>query len=227
MTVFVTGTDTGSGKTHVSAALVAACARRGLRAIGMKPVASGAEWRGNAWHNDDVAALVAAANVSAPATDVNPYLFELPASPHIAAAAAGRAIEPGVIDAAYRRCRAQADVVIVEGVGGWLVPISDDFLVADLAAHLALPVLLVVGVRLGCINHGLLTARAIAASGLPFAGYVANVVEPAMPARTAVLATLERHLPAPCLAVIDWNDPASLAHGAERVADHLLATANP
>ncbi|MEQ8663002.1 MAG: dethiobiotin synthase, partial [Gammaproteobacteria bacterium] len=169
-----------------------------------------------------VAALRAAASVEAPAADINPYLFALPASPHIAAAAAGAHIDPAVIEAAYARCAARADDVIVEGVGGWLVPISDDCLVADLAARLALPVVLVVGVRLGCINHALLSARAIAASGLPFAGYVANLVEPELEAVPAVLATLQRALPVPELAVIDWNDPTSLARGADRIVEALL-----
>jgi dethiobiotin synthetase len=223
MNVFITGTDTGAGKTHFSAAVLRACGRRGVAAIGMKPIASGAEQTSAGWHNDDVAALRAAAPLAAPDADINPYLFALPASPHIAAAAAGVAIDIDVIDNAYRRCAAQAEVVVVEGVGGWLVPVTTDFLVADLAARLALPVVMVVGVRLGCINHALLTAGAIADSGRPWLGYVANIVEPEIEALPAVLETLQRHLPAPCLGVVNWRDDASLERAAEALTDLLIA----
>jgi len=223
MNVFITGTDTGAGKTHFSAAVLRACGRRGVGAIGMKPIASGAEETPAGWHNDDVAALRAAATVSAPDADINPYLFALPASPHIAADAAGAAIDVDVIDHAYRRCAAQAEVVVVEGVGGWLVPVTRDILVADLADRLALPVVMVVGVRLGCINHALLTARAIGASGRPWLGYVANVVEPDLEALPAVLATLEEMLPGPCLGVVNWHDEESLGRAAGALADILIA----
>ncbi len=223
MNVFITGTDTGAGKTHFSAAVLRACGRRGVAAIGMKPVASGAEQTPAGWHNEDVAALRTAAPLAAPDADINPYLFALPASPHIAAAAAGVDIDVALIEAAYRRCAAQADVVVVEGVGGWLVPVTADFLVADLAARLDLPVVMVVGVRLGCINHALLSARAIAESGRPSLGYVANVVEPDLQALPAVLETLERLLPGPCLGVINWRDEESLAQAAEALVAILTA----
>lgn len=223
MNVFITGTDTGAGKTHFSAAVLRACGRRGVAAIGMKPIASGAEETSAGWHNEDVAALRAAAPLAAPDADINPYLFALPASPHIAAAAAGVDIDIDVIEAAYRRCATRAELVVVEGVGGWLVPVTPDFFVADLAARLDLPVVMVVGVRLGCINHALLSARAIAACGLPWLGYVANVVEPELQALPAVLETLERQLPGPCLGVVNWHDEESLGRAAEALVDVLTA----
>ena len=220
MKVFVTGTDTGCGKTHVSAALLAAAARRGLSAAGVKPIASGAEWLGGVLVNEDVAALTEASSVKLPPADANQYLFEPPASPHIAAAEAGADIDLDHIAAACARASAAADVTVVEGVGGWQVPLSADATVADLANRLALPVVLVVGVRLGCINHAALTAAAIVRSGLPFAGWVANVIETDLYAPEAVMNTLIEVVPAPRLGVLDWN-----SGDGDALLDALLAVA--
>ncbi|MGR8918604.1 MAG: dethiobiotin synthase [Gammaproteobacteria bacterium] len=209
MNVFVTGTDTGCGKTHVSAALVAAAARRGLAAAGMKPIASGATVEGGRLVNEDIETLVASSSIQLPVADVNQYLFEPPTSPHIAAAEAGASIDPERIAAAYERAARTADLVVVEGVGGWLVPLGPRLTVADLAIRLGLPVVLVVGVRLGCINHAALTAAAIAQSGLPFAGWIANVVETDLYAPAAVMDSLLEIIEAPRLGVIDWHGAAS------------------
>lgn len=202
--IFVTGTDTGVGKTLVSAALLHAMTSLGLRALGMKPVAAGAERVEGAWVNEDVLALTQAANVVAPAEWINPYLFRDPVAPHIAAERKGVRIEIPRIVEAYRQLAGLADWVVVEGAGGFRVPLDGRRDSADLAMALDLPVLMVVGLRLGCINHALLTAEAIAARGLRLAGWVANRVDPAMAAFDENLASLEARLPAPCLAAIPW-----------------------
>src|SRR5262245_38371282 len=163
---FITGTDTGVGKTLVACALLRAFAARGLRTAGMKPVAAGAEVHGNELRNEDVEQLRAAASVSAPRHLVNPYCLVPPIAPHIAAERAGVTIELDVIAQCHAGLSALADVVIVEGVGGFCVPLGPAIDTARLAARLALPVVLVVGMRLGCLNHPLLTAEAIASRGL-------------------------------------------------------------
>ena len=204
--VFVTGTDTGVGKTVVAAALLRALAAQGLRVVGMKPVAAGVEAdRSNA----DVAALRAASNVAADAALVNPYCFAAPIAPHLAARAEGRAIELAVVTQAYRALSRAADAVVVEGAGGALVPLSDAHDMLDIAHACALPVLLVVGVRLGCLNHALLTAQAIRARGLALAGWVATRIDPAMRAAQASVDELVTRLPAPCLG--DFAGPSATA----------------
>ncbi|MCA1978258.1 MAG: dethiobiotin synthase [Thiobacillus sp.] len=196
--VFVTGTDTGVGKTRVAVALVHALRARGLRVAAMKPVAAGTE---AGQPNEDVAALRAAANVDAPLADINPYAFDPPIAPHIAAAQAGVVIDIERISAAYARLAARADAVVVEGAGGWRVPLSDAADMSDLAARLGLPVLLVVGLRLGCLNHALLSAESIRARGLAWAGWVGNRIDPAMACADENLAALRARLPGPCLGV--------------------------
>ncbi len=176
--LFVTATDTDAGKTHVAAALLRALAAAGVRAAAMKPVAAGVDPASGL--NADVAVLMAAAGVAAPADEVNPYLFELPIAPHVAAALAGRTIDLATIAACYRKLAARAQVVVVEGAGGALVPLSATADMLDIPACLRLPVLLVVGVRLGCINHALLSALAIRARGLELCGWIANRTDPAM-----------------------------------------------
>ncbi|BAP87494.1 dethiobiotin synthase [Burkholderiales bacterium GJ-E10] len=199
---FVTGTDTGVGKTLIAAALVHALARAGRRAVGMKPVAAGAEWRDGALRNEDVEALIAAANVVAPREAVCPVLLPQAVAPHIAAESAGIRIALRPIEAAFATLRAQSDAVVVEGVGGFRVPLAPDFDTADLACFLGLPVVLVVGLRLGCLNHALLSAEAIAARGLRLQAWVANRIDPAMAEAERNLATLRRLLPAPCMGVV-------------------------
>jgi dethiobiotin synthetase len=207
---FLTGTDTEIGKTFVTCALLHRARQAGLRAAGLKPIAAGTDAAGL---NDDVEAIRAAGNVELGREIVNPYCFAAAVAPHIAAADAGIAIEFGPIVAACEQARQQADLLIVEGVGGFCVPLGVDRSTADLAVALGLPVILVVGLRLGCINHALLTAEAIAARGLKLAGWVANRIDPAMARHEENLETLENLLPAPLLGVVPHR-PAGGALGA-------------
>ncbi len=211
---FIAGTDTHIGKTLVAAALLHAYADLGYRVLGMKPVAAGAELIDGVWVNEDVAMLRAAGNVQAAPEWLNPYLFREAIAPHIAAEHKGVRIEIPRIRAAYDELAAQADVVLVEGVGGLLVPLSEHKDAADLAVALDLPLILVVGMRLGCINHALLTVEAIAARGLKLAGWVANRVDPEMAAYEENLAALARRIAAPLLAempCLALPDPARMA----------------
>jgi len=202
--LFVTGTDTGVGKTLISAALLHTLAQRHARVVGMKPVAAGLVHDGTAWVNDDVLALRAASTVRVPAELDNPVALPEPLSPHLAAALAGRRVQVAKLLTAYRALLGHADVVLVEGAGGWRVPLNDSETLADLAIAMAAPVVLVVGLRLGCLNHALLTCEAIAADGLKLAGWVANCVDPTMQCRDENVATLRQRLPAPLLGVVPW-----------------------
>ena len=199
---FVTGTDTGVGKTLIACALLVAFVARGLKAVGMKPVASGAESGMNGLVNDDVEKLVAAGNVAAPRADVNPYCFAPPIAPHIAAQQAGVTIALDRIEQSFGRLAARAEVIIVEGVGGFRVPLGPGIETAQLAERLALPVVLVVGMRLGCLNHALLTAEAITARGLKLAGWVANHVDAEMSVAADNVRALEERIAAPMIARI-------------------------
>ena len=220
---FITGTDTEIGKTLIASALLHALALTGVRAAGMKPVAAGAEWRNGVWHNDDADQLAQAASLSLPTALSTPYLLREPAAPHVAAALEGVIIELGHILACYRMIEAQADAVVVEGVGGFMVPLSDDFTTADLAQQLGLPVILVVGLRLGCLNHALLTAEAIAARGLTLAGWVCNVVDTQMAHAEANVAALKQRLPAPFLGLVPRLSTADAAAAAGHLDFPLLA----
>ncbi|MBI2277751.1 MAG: dethiobiotin synthase [Dechloromonas sp.] len=211
---FLTGTDTEVGKTFVTCALLHRAARDGLRAAGLKPVAAGTDAAGL---NEDVEAIRGASNLKLPDATINPYCFPAAVAPHIAAVESGVAIEFGTIRAACASARQAADLLIVEGVGGFRVPLGGDGDSADLAVAVGLPVILVVGLRLGCINHALLTAEAIAARGLVIAGWVANQIDPAMARFAENLATLSELLPAPLLGVV----PHAPAGGAAGAAEFL------
>ena len=209
---FVTGTDTGVGKTLVACSLLRAFAARGLKVVGMKPVASGATARGNDLVHDDVERLTAAGNVTAPRERVNPYCFIPAIAPHIAAAQAGMRLDLEHVARCFDALSETADVVVVEGVGGFRVPLGPGGDTAQLAARLALPVVLVVGMRLGCLNHALLTAEAITSRGLALAGWVANHIDPQMAAAEENVRALETLISAPLLARIAFAaapDPAS------------------
>ncbi len=211
---FVTGTDTGVGKTLVACALLRAMAARGLRSVGMKPVAAGAEPGAQGLKHEDVERLAAAGNVVAPREHVNPYCFQPPIAPHIAAAQTGTEIELERIERSFRALAALADVVIVEGAGGFRVPLGPAADTAQLATRLALPVVLVVGMRLGCLNHALLTLEAIAARGLKLAGWVANHIDPQMVAADENVRALEERIAAPLIARIAHvpaPDPAAIS----------------
>lgn len=200
---FVTGTDTEVGKTLVAGSLLHALTARGYRCVGMKPVASGcAPGSAGRHRSHDADTLLAHGSVPADYADVNPYDFVPAVAPHLAAAAAGRAISLGKVQAHYERLCNAADWVVVEGIGGWFVPLSDDTTVADLARLLCLPVLLVVGMRLGCLNHALLTVDAIERGGLVLAGWVANQIAPEMALFEENVYTLKRRLVPPLLGVV-------------------------
>ena len=199
---FVTGTDTEIGKTLVASALVHMLALRGWRVAAMKPVAAGAEWRDDRWCNDDADALAACVSVKLPQEITTPYLFQTPAAPHIAAASEGKVIDRQHLLNCYQQVRAQADAVVVEGVGGFRVPLNDSYDTADMAKDLDLPVVLVVGMRLGCISQALLTAEAIAARGLSLMGWVANTVDPHMLYPQENIDAIAQRINAPLLACI-------------------------
>ena len=198
--LFVTGTDTGVGKTLVSCALLHAFAARGLRVVGMKPVAAGADLKNDVWVNEDVEQLLAAGNVDAPRDAVNPYCFAPPIAPHIASAEIKNIIKIKYLVESYRRLSSLADRVVVEGAGGFCVPLNAHETSADLARQLSLPVVLVVGLRLGCINHALLTAEAIRSRGLVLAGWVANTIDPQMSRMDDNVSALRARLGAPMIA---------------------------
>ena len=203
--LFVTGTDTGVGKTRVAVALIHELRAQGLRVAAMKPVSAGCA---PGELNEDVVALNQAANVKAEVSDVNPYAFAEPIAPHIAAQQAGLTIDFSIIAAAYARLAALSDVVVVEGAGGWRVPLNEHEDMADLAQRLGLPVVLVVGMRLGCLNHAVLTAESISHRQLPWAGWVGNHIDPSMEQQAANLDALHRRLPEPCLGVQGFMPPA-------------------
>ncbi|WP_295846229.1 dethiobiotin synthase [uncultured Xanthomonas sp.] len=195
---YVTGTDTGIGKTIASTALLHALRARGQRAVGMKPVASGCTREADGWRNEDALALQDSSAPRPAYDDLNPYALPLPLAPELAAADAGVQLELAPIAAAFDRLRAQADVVVVEGVGGWAAPLSATLDQADLARALRLPVVLVVGLRLGCLNHARLSAAAIAADGLQCIGWIGNEIDPAMERIDDNMAMLRARLPMPC-----------------------------
>ena len=195
---FITGTDTGIGKTVASTALLHALRARGLRAVGMKPVASGCALDERQWHNGDALALLAASDPRPDYADLNPYALPAPLAPELAARDAGVEIRLEVMVSAFHRLQAGADSVVVEGVGGWAAPLSAGLDQADLVRSLRLPVVLVVGMRLGCINHARLTARAIVDDGCALVGWIANHVDPAMQRQDENFEMLTRRLQAPC-----------------------------
>lgn len=214
---FITGTDTGVGKTLVSAALIHKLVSQGLRVAGMKPVATGCTWKGGTLHSEDADLLMKEANVKAPLDWVSPYAFEPPIAPHIAARQHKSFISATHIADCLQRLKNMADLVIVEGIGGFRVPLNEAEDAADMASLLGLPVILVVGLRLGCLNHALLTAEAIERRGLRFAGWIANRIDPAMTHMESNLDTLRERLRAPCLGVV----PLIVPPEAEQAAPFL------
>lgn len=213
---FVTGTDTGAGKSLASAALLHALRARGLSAVGMKPVASGCERTGAGLRNEDALLLQAASEPRPAYADVNPYALLQPLAPELAAADDGVDVALAPITSAYARLSAQADAVVVEGVGGWAAPLTATLDQIDLVRALDLPVVLVVGLRLGCINHARLTARAIEADGARLVGWIASEVDPGMARIDDNFRLLRERLPVPCWGRLPHRprpDPAALAAG--------------
>ncbi|MGR8934504.1 MAG: dethiobiotin synthase [Gammaproteobacteria bacterium] len=213
---FITGTDTGAGKTWTTVALMRHLRGQGKTVLGMKPVASGCTLHDGEWKNDDALLLQRYASVTAPYAWVNPYALQLPAAPHIAAQRAGIDIDFETIGSAFRHLQAQADCILVEGVGGWAVPLNAGQDVGDLAKFLALPVIIAVGMRLGCINHARLTYRAVAASGVSCRGWVAVCIDPNMTAMEENIATLQTTIDTPLLGVLPHSDTV------DRLPDGLL-----
>ena len=223
---FITGTDTGVGKTRVAVALTRALVARGVRTAVMKPVAAGGIRTPAGLRNEDALELLAASNVQAPYEDVNPWMLSTPASPHLAARADGVAIRHERIVAALDRLKAAADLVIVEGAGGWHAPISATETMADIAGNLALPVILVVGMRLGCLNHALLTRDAIRARGMVFAGWIANKLATEMPLASANIETLTSRFGRAPLATVRAGtsiDPKAPPPWANEMVERLLS----
>ncbi len=220
--VFVTGTDTGVGKTLIACALLRRFALGGGKVVGMKPVAAGCVETAAGRVNEDVEALRASSTVRADRALVNPYALLEPIAPHIAAARETIAIDLDHIRRCFEQLRGRADAVVVEGVGGFRVPLTERQDTADLAKLLGLPVVLVVGMRLGCINHALLTQEAIASRGLRFAGWVANRFDPGMARGDANIESLRRRLSAPMLGVV----PFTAAGGEARIAAAAEALAS-
>lgn len=220
MNCFITGTDTGIGKTVVTCALLSAARAAGRVAVGMKPVAAGVDARGD---NEDVLALLQSSSPGFPQTDLNPYLMKAPTAPHLAAEEEGLEIEWAVLDAAFQRVRTKADRVLVEGVGGWCIPLSKRLMLDDLPRRWNLPVLLVAGIRLGALNHTLLTVDAIRASGCRLLGFIANRVDPEYPWADRTVDALESRIDAPCLARLPWRPGAHPNVFAELLTDAALA----
>ena len=206
--LFIAGTDTGVGKTLVAQALIQRGVAAGKRVAAMKPISAGCVQTPEGWLNDDVAQLRAVSNVSLPLALMNPYAFEASIAPHIAAQQAGIEIDLARIESAYREIEFQSDEVIVEGVGGLLVPLNANQTAADMVLRLNLPVILVVGMRLGCLNHALLTVEAMARRGIQLEAWVANQIDPTMREFEANLASLKERISAPLLCVLPSLTPA-------------------
>ena len=216
----VTGTDTGVGKTLCSLGLIHGLRRRGLRVAGMKPLAAGAEYAGaehtgseHGWRNEDAIALQAAGSRQHPYQAINPICLPAATAPEIAARLAGVSPQPEAIDAAWQSMCADNDFVVMEGVGGWMAPLAAGWMQCDLARRYRLPVVLVVGLRLGCISHALLSARAIRADGVPLIGWLLSAVGPALAYAEEYSDLLLRHLDAPQLGVLEHGSPPEQASG--------------
>lgn len=220
---FITGTDTGVGKTLVAAALLRRARARGMSTLGLKPVAAGCELIDGQWMNDDAHLLMEASSIAVDYTAVNPVALREAMAPHIAAEREGREILCAELVDQYKSLVDQADFTVIEGAGGWQVPLSDTETMANLATGLNYPVILVAGIRLGCINHALLTAAAIRQSGLHLAGWVANHIDADMPVADENVNTLEQRLDAPLIGRVRWQDKIDLAAFAQQLhLEHLL-----
>ena len=223
---FVTGTDTGVGKTLVTAALLRRLRESGITVAGMKPVAAGAVAGPEGPANEDALLLQSESSVRHPYALVNPWLFTPAIAPHIAAAEAGVVIDTDRIVRAHDMLRTTADVVLAEGAGGFLVPLDARRSFADLPGLLGMEVLLVVGLRLGCLNHALLTSDAIAARGYRLAGWVGNCIDPAFARRDANIATLTEMIAAPCLGIVPWLPDPGVAEAAAGLAATAMLRPN-
>lgn len=224
MSYFITGTDTGVGKTLVSCALLHAFAAQGKRVVGFKPVAAGCD---DDDHNEDAKQLRDAGTVPASYGQINPYCFPHPIAPHLSARHAGSRIDFARIFASFSELESQSDVVVVEGVGGFCVPLNEKQDSVDLTKQLDIPVILVVGLRLGCLNHALLTMRAIADAQIECAGWVANVLDADMPALQENIDTLRERIPAPLLGVVPFQSQPDACEAATHLDISSLVKPEP
>lgn len=226
---FITGTDTGIGKTYASIALLQTLAARGLSTAAMKPIASGCHATTQGFRNDDALQLQQAATIQLPYERLNPYALPAAIAPHLAAQAAGIEIDIALLAEHFNDIATQAEAIIVEGVGGWLVPLNDKQTTADLAQRLGLPLILVVGIRLGCINHALLTLTTIQQdkANPPLAGWIANCMDPEASAIEANIAALQRRITAPLLGTLPYSQNAETRSAGTQAGfldiDRLLA----
>lgn len=220
MNCFITGTDTGIGKTAVTCGLLTALSACGKRAAGMKPVATGADAAG---FNEDVMALLASSMPGLATRAVNPYAFKAPTAPHIAASLEHRVVEWNPLTMAYQTLLMAAEVVLVEGVGGWRVPLSQEITQAELSRRWSLPVILVVGIRLGAINHTLLTVEAIKNDCCSLLGWIANVIDPSYSYVEDTIATLTARVDARCLALVPWSGTPTPAYMASQLSAVAMA----
>ncbi len=210
--LFITGTDTGVGKTLVTCAMLSKLRQQGLRVQGMKPVASGCRQTPEGLRNEDAEMLIRHSSLELDYATVNPYAYHDAVAPHLLAEEQGETIDFELIRRNFLRIAAQSDCTLVEGVGGWMVPLNATQTVADLAIYLDLPVVLVVGMRLGCINHALLSYQAILDSGLSCVGWVANQIEDGMPRFDENISTIRRYLDVPLLATIPYAEAVTVEH---------------
>jgi len=214
---FVTGTDTAVGKTLVAAALIHQLAQTGERVVGMKPVASGCRTTPDGLRNDDAEMLMAAASVNVDYRDVNPYAFEPMISPHLAAREAGEKIELENVFKHFEILAQQSDAIVIEGVGGWMAPLGHIITNEHMARTLDLPVILVVGLRLGCLNHALLTARVVESAGMELVGWVANTIDADMARIDENINTLKERLAAPLLGHVPYLESSNF----EAISSHI------
>lgn len=206
MNIFITGTDTGVGKTYISCILLKEFNAQGFSTFGIKPIASGCSMQQGKLVNEDALALQQAASVKQNYDRVNPIALEMPVSPNIAAELSGKLLSKSdILNKIAPSLAVSANIKIIEGIGGWLVPLSNDLTMADVVKTLDIPVILVVGIRLGCLNHALLTVRSIQQMQIPLLGWIANCIEPEMLACEENIETLKNWIPAPCLGVIPFG----------------------
>ena len=211
--VFVTGTDTGIGKTYVSCAIIQTLKQSGKAVAAMKPIASGCEFHNGQWQNEDALALIKACESKADYAVVNPYALPMATAPQIAARHAGVELDVAVMKTAYEKLQSQSDFVLVEGVGGWLAPLSDTIDQSDMVSAMQIPVVLVVGMRLGCINHARLSEQAIQADGFKLLGWIANYCEPEFDLNGDYFKALSAVMQTTCLAKLPHNGQLLSAHG--------------
>jgi dethiobiotin synthetase len=223
--LFVTGTDTGVGKTRIATTLCRAFVAAGKRVAAMKPVASGCTRTAAGLRNADATALIEATNVRASYAEVNPYAFEPAIAPHIAAVDAGRSIDFDLLDRCFERLCLQSDATVVEGAGGWLAPLDAERTFADLAGRWQLDVILVVGLRLGCLNHALLTAESIQRRGLRLRGWVGNSIDAHFARPEANLLTLHARIDAPCVGIFPYSPQWDTRHMTADLLNKLGALA--